>query len=138
MCRPPTPFQPVGRSAITNGTRLHSNSAKVDGRTQSARRLRDLITAFSKDLGDGLSEADLSLVRTAAALTLQLEMLQADLANGVPVDVEMLVKLAGTSKRSLAAISARAVDKKPAGTMTLQEYMAAKQAATESDDESDD
>src|ERR1700730_11069533 len=93
------------RSAITNGPRLVQNG---DARSASARRFRDLVAALSADLGDNLSEADLAMVRTAAGLTLKSELLQADLANGVPVDAEIIIKLAGASRRALAAISVKA------------------------------
>ncbi len=77
------------------------------------------------------------MVRTAAGLTLKSELMQADLAAGKDVDAETLIKLAGTSRRALAAISAKAVDRKPAG-QTLAEYMAAKQAAQQADDSDED
>jgi hypothetical protein len=99
-----------------------------------------LIAAFSSDLGD-LSEADLAMVRTAAALTLKSEQIQADLAAGLPVDSGALIRLASTSRRALAAVSAKAIARKPAGAMTLQEYMAAKAAAAAelvSDNDDDD
>jgi hypothetical protein len=123
------------RAAVTNRSRTHQNG---DERSAGARRFRDLVAAFSADLGDDLSEADMAMVRTAAGLTLKSELLQADLAAGKPVDAETLIKLAGTSRRALAAISVKAAERKPAGTMTLQEYAAMKAAqrdALESDDE---
>jgi hypothetical protein len=112
------------RSAVTNGSRIHQNG---DARSSSARRFRDLIAAFSADLGDNLSEADLAMVRTAAGLTLKSELMQADLAAGKDVDAETLIKLAGTSRRALSAISAKATDRKPAG-QTLAEYAAQRAA----------
>jgi hypothetical protein len=64
------------KSAITNGSALLHN---VDGRSATMRRLRDLITNHANDLGgaDNLSTAELALVRRAAMLTLQLEMMEA-------------------------------------------------------------
>lgn len=122
------------RSAVSNRSRLHQTG---DARSAGARRFRDLVDALSADLGDNLSEADLAMVRTAAGLTLKSELMQADLAAGKDVDAETLIKLAGTSRRALAAISAKAVDRKPAG-QTLAEYMAAKQAAQQADDSDED
>ena len=43
------------------------------------------------------------------------------------VDSDALIRLAGTTRRSLAGISAKAAEKKPAGP-TLAEYMANKSA----------
>ena len=50
------------RSAVTNGSRAHQ---KGDERSAGARRFRDLVAAFSADLGADLSESDLAMVRTA-------------------------------------------------------------------------
>jgi hypothetical protein len=124
----------MGRSAVTNGKVLHSNATEIDGRGHGARRFRDLIAAFSSGLGE-LSESDTAMVRTAAALTLKSEQMQADLAAGKEVDATTLIKLAGATRRSLAAISAKAKDK-PAGP-TLAEYWASKQAAADDTDEED-
>jgi hypothetical protein len=120
------------RSAISNGTRLHQN---VDQRSSSARRYRDLVAAFEDEIGGDLSEAERGLVRQAATLTLRAEQLAADVVNGTPVDDDQLIRLAGTAKRLLAGITARADRKQPGGP-TLQEYLAAKHAAT-LDDESE-
>jgi hypothetical protein len=63
------------RSAITNGSSvLHD----VDHRSAWMRRLRDLIADHVADLGgeDALSTAELALVRRAAMLTLQLELME--------------------------------------------------------------
>jgi hypothetical protein len=125
------------RSAVSNRSRLHQ---KGDARSAGARRFRDLVDALSADLGDNLSEADLAMVRTAAGLTLKSELLQADLAAGKDVDAEVIIKLAGASRRALTAICVKAVERKPAGTMTLAEYAAqraAEREALESDDEED-
>jgi ribosomal protein L12E/L44/L45/RPP1/RPP2 len=122
------------RSAVSNRSRLHQAG---DARSAGARRFRDLVDALSADLGDNLSEADLAMVRTAAGLTLKSELMQADLAAGKDVDAETLIKLAGTSRRALAAISAKAADRKPGG-QTLAEYMAAKAAGLHSDDDGED
>lgn len=118
------------RSAISNRSRSHQN---VDERSAGARRFRDLIGAFSADLGE-LSEADMAMVRTAAALTLKSEQMQAALAAGEDVDSDALIRLAGTTKRSLAAISAKASERKPVTGMTLAQYAAQRT----SDDEDED
>jgi hypothetical protein len=67
------------RSAITNGTAV---LADVDHRSAVMRRLRDLIHLHESDLGgeDAISESERRLVRRAAMLTLQLEMMEAKFA----------------------------------------------------------
>jgi hypothetical protein len=119
---------PASRSRVTNGSRVHQTG---DERSSSARRFRDLIESFSTDLGE-LSEADMAMVRTAATLTLKMELIQADLVAGKEVESDQLIRMAGTVRRSLAAISAKAAAKKPSGP-TLAEYWSSK-----ADDEGDE
>jgi hypothetical protein len=126
-----------GRSAVSNGKLLHANAAGIDGRSHNARRFRDLVRAHEASLGGNLSEVDMCLVRTAAALTLRSEQLQADLAAGKDVDSDALIRLASTSRRSLAAVSAKAIANKPA-TMTLQDHLAMRAAALDLASDSDD
>jgi hypothetical protein len=68
-----------GRSRITNGSSLLPS---VDGRSIWARRLRDLIVLHENDYGgaDAISEAERSLVRRAAALTVELELMEVKFA----------------------------------------------------------
>lgn len=120
------------RSAVTNGSRLFLEG---DERSPAARRLRDLIRSFSADFDGTLSEIDTALVRTAAALTLKSEQMQADLAAGRPVDSDALIRLASTSRRALAAVSARVITNKPTGGTALQNYLDARAAAAEEDDD---
>jgi hypothetical protein len=126
----------MGRSAISNRKVPYLNASKIDGRGSHARRFRDLISAFSEGFGD-LSEADMALVRTAATLTLKMELLQADLVAGLPVDADQLIRLAGTSKRALAAVTAKAAGRKPA-TPTMAEYWASKAAQQADDPDTED
>jgi hypothetical protein len=127
----------MGRSAVTNGKVLHSNAAKIDGRGHNARRFRDLVAAFSVGLGE-LTEVDRALIKNAATLALKMELLQADLVAGKDVDADQLIRLAGTSKRALAAVSAKEV--KPSGGSALQEYLAKHAAAqaVQADDADED
>jgi hypothetical protein len=115
---------PRTRSAITNRSRIHQNG---DERSAGARRFRDLVAAFSADLGDNLSEADMAMIRTAAALTLKSEQMQAALIAGQAIDSDVLIRLASTSRRALAAVSAKAINRQPGGA-TLQDYLARRAA----------
>ena len=62
-------------SAITNGSAILD---QVDHRSAWMRRLRDLIDAHTSDLSgdDNISSGERSLIRRAAMLTLQLEMME--------------------------------------------------------------
>jgi hypothetical protein len=114
----------TSRSEVSNGTRLLQN---VDGRSSSARRFRDLVRAFELEVGGVLTEADRGLIRQAASLQLKGELLQAALVRGEDVDADQIIRIAGTSRRILGAISSRASKNKPTGP-TLQEYVARKVA----------
>jgi hypothetical protein len=108
---------------------------RPDGRSMGARRLKALIVAYSADLGGELTtQVDKALVRTAAILTLKMEMLEHDLASGKVVSSDDLIRLASTSRRALAAVSAKAVNLQPA-SQTLQQYLAAKHASTPQPDD---
>lgn len=78
------------RSAITNGTDI---LAEVDGRSATARRYRDLIALHVGDLGGadaGLSEGQHCLVRRAACLTVQLEIMESKFAQDGGADTREL------------------------------------------------
>lgn len=120
---PAADLLPTTRSAVSNGTRLLEG---VDGRSSPARRFRDLIQSFARDLGgfSRLTEAERALVRQAASLTLRAEQLQAAVVRGEPVDADTLIRLSGEARRLLSSIPKREAPK-PA----LQDYLAGKAAA---------
>jgi hypothetical protein len=129
MCARRSPaarHSPASRSKVSNGSAVHQN---VDERSAGARRFRDLVAAFSDEIGGELSESERSLVRQSAALTLRCEQLQEAIVRGDEIDDDLLVRISGTGKRLLSAIAVRSSGKKPA-TQTLNEYLAAKHAAT--------
>jgi hypothetical protein len=96
----------TNRSALTNGTVLLHG---VDGRSAQARRFRDLVIAFADDLGGGdkLKEQEKAIVRTAAALTLRSEALQAAIINGEPIDENQAIRLANAAARAMQVLRRR-------------------------------
>jgi hypothetical protein len=87
------------RSAITNGSSLG-----IDKRSTIGRRYRDLIAEFSRQIAgnDGsLNEAELILVRQAAAISIRVEALQIDIVNGIAVRDEDIVRLSNSLTRIL-------------------------------------
>jgi hypothetical protein len=70
------------QSAVTNGSRLFVNAG--DGRGPWARRMKDVIELHLADLGgaDVVSEAEASIVRRAATLTIELERIEAKFSTG--------------------------------------------------------
>jgi hypothetical protein len=84
-----TQLKPKGRSAVTNGRTLLPG---IDGRGAWARRLRDVLSAHLSDMGgaDNVSEAERSLLRRAAILTVELETMEFSFAKSDGTDAEML------------------------------------------------
>ena len=74
---------------------------KIDGRSAPARRYRDLLALFRKDLTAPPTTATEQLLRTAASLAVTQEMLQTDLAAGRPVNALALARVAGSLGRTL-------------------------------------
>jgi hypothetical protein len=109
---PPDPKDPVsrarkGRSRITNGKAFVLGT---DQRNPWIRRAKDVAAAHTSDLdlGGGISEAQRSLIRRIAVLTVQLEMLESKFAaaNGEASakDLDLYVRSSGVLRRSLQTI----------------------------------
>lgn len=115
--------------AVTNRSRLTNQRWAlygVDNRSTAARRFRDLCIGFAREAGADLTETETTLIRQAAATSLQSEALQAQLARGEPVDTDMIIRLSSEARRILAPITARAGRraKATAGPSALDEYLA--------------
>src|SRR5246500_810037 len=127
---PSDEFRSRTRSAVTNHTDLLPG---LDGRSASARRFRDLVTAFVVDMGglDRCSEIRLGLLRRLAATTVQAEMLEARMVNGEAIDIAILCTLASTTVRLRQALGLerRTRDVTP----SLGQYLAARTAPATGD-----
>jgi hypothetical protein len=114
--------------AVTNRSRLTNQRWAlhgVDNRSTAARRFRDLCIGFAREAGADLTETETTLIRQAAATSLQSEALQAQLARGEPVDTDMIIRLSSEARRILAPITARAARRTGAqGASALDEYLA--------------
>lgn len=102
------PKKPTARSRITNGRQLLPH---VDGRSVWARRLRDVLDAHVADKGEDVSEAELSILRRAATLTVELEFLEAALAearsgggNVDASDLDLYQRMANSLRRLLESV----------------------------------
>jgi hypothetical protein len=94
------------RSRVTNGSAVLPD---VDGRSTWVRRLRDLIGLHLADLGgeDVVSEAERSIVRRVATLTVELERLEGTFAvagEASPGALDLYQRTAGNLRRLLEAI----------------------------------
>jgi hypothetical protein len=108
--RTPIPrTKPMGRSKITNGTKM---LAGVDGRSHIARRLRDIVNGLLIEF-PVTSEADLAVVKNTATLTVLNEQLQAKLALGENLDITTITNLAGQLRRNLTDLRSRTDQRGP-------------------------
>jgi hypothetical protein len=108
--RTPSADRPLTqRSRVTNGKTLFA--AGGDMRSPWARRLRDLIGLHISDLGgiENVSEAERSLVRRAAVLTVELERLEARFAvnEASGDDLDLYQRTAGNLRRLLESLGLR-------------------------------
>jgi hypothetical protein len=117
----------TNRSAVTNGSKL---LVGIDGRSPTARRFRDLVQAYTAEIGGDLSQTEMAMIKTAAGLEIQAELMQADIVNGKMVDSDDLIRLSSEVRRILDAIREKAGKRKPAAPK-LAAYLASKQAAAE-------
>ena len=117
------------RSRVTNGSRFLSG---VDGRSQWARRARDIMRLHVSDLGGdtAISEAERSLVRRASVLSTELERLEVKFATAGQAsaeDLDLYSRASGTLRRLLEAVGVgrRVIDAVP----SLSQYLSAKSAS---------
>jgi hypothetical protein len=122
-------IKPTARSRVTNARlkgRVTSRALFVDadGRTPWARRYRDLVAQLADDAGGlaTLSELRLSLIRRAAALMVEAERLEGELADGKPCDVDQLARVSGHLRRIAETIGLNKV--KRDNTPTIAEIAA--------------
>jgi hypothetical protein len=94
------------RSRLTNGSQLLVN---VDGRSAWARRFRDVISLHTNERGGAgeISAAEAAVIRSAACLSVELELLEARMAAMGGADAETLdlySRVAGSQRRLFEAI----------------------------------
>lgn len=99
-------LKPQARSRISNGSSVLPN---VDGRSTWVRRLRDLIHLHLADLGgdDVVSEAERSIIRRIATLTVELERMKSVFAlagEAKPDQIDLYQRTANSLRRLLESI----------------------------------
>ena len=99
-------LKPQARSRISNGSSVLPN---VDGRSTWVRRLRDLIHLHLADLGgdDVVSEAERSIIRRIATLTVELERMELVFAlagEAKPDQIDLYQRTANSLRRLLESI----------------------------------
>ena len=115
------------RAALSNGRALLLRDV-ADGRLAWARRLRDLVADHTSDLGgiDNISAAETVLVKRAAMLTLQMEMLECQFAeqDGMATSAQLndYQRALNTCRRTLEALGLKR-RMKDITPPTLNEYV---------------
>jgi len=114
----------TSRSRITNGALIDG-----DGRSAWARRMRDLIALHLSDLGgeDNVSEAEKSIVRRVATLTVELERMEsafAEAGEALPEQLDLYQRTAGNLRRLLETVG---IARRAKPVETLQEYLKSKE-----------
>jgi hypothetical protein len=110
------------RSKVTNGYLLPG----VDGRSTWMRRLRDVIQLHLADMGgeDAISEAEKSIIRRVATLTVELERLELVFAlagEAKPEQIDLYQRTANSLRRMLEAVGLQRRSRDV--TPTLQDYL---------------
>jgi hypothetical protein len=92
--------KPTARTRVTNGKDLLPDA---DGRSLWCRRLRDLISLHTSDLGGDvvISESERALVRRAAVLVVEAERLEQRFAHAEPdaADLDLYQRLSNSLRR---------------------------------------
>ncbi|MEE4537558.1 MAG: hypothetical protein V2J51_03580 [Erythrobacter sp.] len=101
--------------------------AGVDGRSNMARRFREIFVNIESDLGGDLSEAQKHLVARAATMGIWLEQREAELGDGCEFDAGQYSTVANAQRRLLAdlGLERRMRDVTP----SLSDYLEAKAAS---------
>jgi hypothetical protein len=120
--RPPVDSRhPRNRSAVTNGKRLFLYG---DSNSAWSRRWKDLVCGHVADKGgrDYLSEAQISLIRRAACLEVELERMEGRLSMGHDLHIESYAAAVGHLRRVFEAIG---LERKPREVPNLRQYLEA-------------
>lgn len=117
---------PTTRSRVTNGNAVLPG---VDGRSAWVRRLRDLMALHIADLGgdDAVSEAERSIVRRVATLTVELERMEAEFAEDGGASgnaLDLYQRTAGNLRRLLESLGLQRRTKDV--TPTIDSYLRAR------------
>ena len=110
VCSVDAVIDPRQRSAVTNGRRLF---VQGDGNSAWSRRYRDLITGHISDMGGRslLSESQVSLVKRASAIEVELEYAEGRLSRGEEVDLDSFSRTASHLRRILESLGMKRVSR---------------------------
>jgi hypothetical protein len=103
-----------GRSAVSNGKRLHVVATPNGHETKWARRFRDVLGEIIRDIGrDGLSEGQRQLARRAATISITCEKMEGEAAQGNEIDLDVYGTLTDRLGRCFARLGLKRQAKPP-------------------------
>lgn len=97
--------------------------AGVDGRSNMARRFREITAEIENDLGGDLTEAQRHLVARAATLAIWCEERESELAQGQDFDALQYATVSNALRRLLSDLGFQRVAR---DVTSLQDYIAGK------------
>ena len=109
----------TSKSKVSNGTRL---LAGVDGRSATFRRFRDLVADLMAEQDRDLSISEIGLIRSAAALLVRSEELQAAAVRNEDLDGDELIRLTSEARRLLHCLRKSALPEPE--PMSIEEHLA--------------
>ena len=126
----PAAAKRTGRARISNGNQLFLDEADIDGRSVTARRYRDVLSALISDLGGNPSEAQAIIARRAATLTVWAETAESAMAAGSDFDVASFTTACNALRRLLQDLGLER-RMKDIGGATLRDRLVRAKAQTE-------
>jgi len=108
-------------SAVTSGRKFFIEG---DGKSPWARRMRDISTDLANDLGGApaLSQQQLSLIRRAATLSVELELMESRASLGEILDLDRYGRASGNLRRIFECLGLERKAKNVTN-LSLQEYI---------------
>jgi len=103
-------------------------AGRLDGRSTTARRVRDLAATYTAAMGggEGLTAIDRENILKAAQLTVAAEDMRRRSLKGEEIDLASLIKLENLAARAVRALNLGVKRKAPAAS--LQDYLRSKAA----------
>ena len=119
MARKATVPKPQAGTSVGNGKDILPG---VDGRSVAMRRYKEILGQLVRDMGGDPSEAKSIIAKRSATLAVWCENAEADMANGLPIDIGEFTTATNALRRLLTDIG---LERKARDiTPTLQQYLA--------------
>ena len=109
------PVSPTAMSRVGNGSDVLPG---IDGRSATARRYREILSAITLDLGGQLTETQNAVARRAAALAIWCEEREAEMVNGNTLEIAEYTTAANALRRLMSDLGYQRVSKDVSPTLS--------------------